>query len=126
MYSSECTQGVEVTTYDYDSARCPTGHSSLPSLLLLLVVLGVFGLVTAALAILLIAESILRPPRMTDGKALYLLRRLAPDDLGLPYERLNISVRDQRSAKPLSLALWWAPRNGDRAGAIGADRCARF
>ena len=42
-----------------------------------------------------IAVSLLHPPRMSDGKAMYVLRRMSPADLGLPYERVNFDVRDE-------------------------------
>jgi pimeloyl-ACP methyl ester carboxylesterase len=90
-------------------------------------VLIVFGVLTAALAAFFMAQSILRPPRMSDGKALYLLRRLAPDDLGLPYESLKFKVRDQRTGGALLLAAWWVPCRTDEPSAGGnarSDRCA--
>jgi len=62
---------------------------------------------------------------MTDGKALYLLKRLAPDDLGLPYERVMFTVRDERTGRPLSLAAWWVPCEGGGVTNGGkSDRCA--
>src|SRR5580692_646041 len=104
-----------------------SGHFSLAPLLLLSLVLLVFGGVTAALTALYMAESILRPPRMSDGKALYLLKRLAPDDLGLPYERVTFTVRDERTGRPLSLAAWWVPCEAGECSPSNdgrSDRCA--
>jgi pimeloyl-ACP methyl ester carboxylesterase len=103
-----------------------SGHLSLAPLVLLSLVLLVFGGVTAALTALYMAESILRPPRMSDGKALYLLKRLAPDDLGLPYERVIFTVRDERTGRPLSLAAWWVPceAEGMSPNEPKSDRCA--
>jgi pimeloyl-ACP methyl ester carboxylesterase len=54
--------------------------------------------------------SLLHPPRMSDGKALYVLRRMSPAELGMTYERVSFSVRDEAqrgSDKKLSLAGWW-------------------
>jgi len=102
-----------------------SGHFSLAPLFLLSLVLLVFGGVTAVLTALYMAESILRPPRMSDGKALYLLKRLAPDDLGLKYERVIYTVCDERTGKPLSLAAWWVPCEAGGASNHGkSDRCA--
>jgi pimeloyl-ACP methyl ester carboxylesterase len=95
-----------------------------PIVSLLLVLLGV-GLLTAAATALFMAEALLRPPRMTDGKALFLLRRLTPDDLGLAYERLDFTIRDEHTCKPLSLAAWWVPaEEGANADDVSRDRCA--
>ncbi len=102
-----------------------SGHFSLAPLILLSLVLLVFGGVTAALTALYMAESILRPPRMSNGKALYLLKRLAPDDLGLAYERVTFTVRDEWTGRPLSLAAWWIPCGaGDPSNDGKSDRCA--
>jgi|GEM_PF-6716355 len=59
----------------------------LAGVLVVIAVVG-FGLVTY-----LMAMALLRPPRMGAGKAMYFLRRLAPDDLGLPYEKVSFQVR---------------------------------
>jgi pimeloyl-ACP methyl ester carboxylesterase len=77
-------------------------------MLLLLVMLAVLMLLLAA-ATLLLALIILSPPRMTDGKALYLLQRLTPADLNMQFEPIKFTVRDQRSGKPLDIAAWWIP-----------------
>jgi hypothetical protein len=71
----------------------------------------------AALTITLIARMILRPPRMTDGKAMYLLHRLSPGDLGLNFENQNFTIRDQTN-KPLTIAGWWIPAQ------LQSGRCA--
>jgi pimeloyl-ACP methyl ester carboxylesterase len=72
-----------------------------------------FAVVLLALAVLLavgtiigMALMLLRPPRMTDGKAIYRLRRLSPGDLGLPFEDLTFNIRDEHG-RPLRLAAWW-------------------
>jgi hypothetical protein len=56
-----------------------------------------------------IALSLLRPPRMSDGKALYVLRRMSPADIGLSYERVTFDVRDEAnrgSDQKISMAAW--------------------
>jgi pimeloyl-ACP methyl ester carboxylesterase len=81
------------------------------SLLLLLAVLLVAGAIFTAVLAYLIAQSILRPPRMSDGKAVYVLGRLAPGDLGLQYTVVTFPVRDSAhpSGPALDLAAWWIP-----------------
>src|SRR5688500_5458388 len=53
------------------------------------------GVLLTAATVFLMAWPLLRPPRMTDGKAAWLLRRLSPGDLGLPYEDVSFPVRDE-------------------------------
>ena len=77
------------------------------SLLLVFIVVGVL-LVTGTAWVF--ALSLLRPPRMSDGKALYVLRRMSPADIGLTYERVTFDVRDAAnpgSDKKLAMAAWW-------------------
>ena len=79
------------------------------SLISLLLVLLALGLLTAAAAAALMALGLLRPPRMNDGKALYLLRRLSPWDLGMPFEEVSFVVTDEASGGRLGIAGWWIP-----------------
>jgi len=58
----------------------------------------------------LMAHFLLRPPRMTDGKAAWVLKRLSPLDIGLSFMPINFSVRDELTKKPLRIAAWWIPR----------------
>ncbi len=55
------------------------------------------------------AGMLLKPPRMTDGKATWVLKRLSPGDLGLQFEDVSFQVRDARDGKPLKIAGWWIP-----------------
>lgn len=82
----------------------------------LIAMLLLSGLLASLAAIALMAEALLRPPRMNDGKAVYLLRRLSPGDLGLKFEEVWFGLRDERGA-PLRLAAWWIPATHD------SDRC---
>ena len=91
----------------------PMAHA----VLLFIAMVLVTGAVISIIAIWLMASLLLHPPRMTDGKALYVLRRLTPADVGLPYETMNFIVRDERE-QPLKIAGWWIPN----ASANG--RCA--
>jgi pimeloyl-ACP methyl ester carboxylesterase len=78
-------------------------HGSFVTLVLMLLLGGV-ALVFAT--VLLMAWSLVHPPRMTDGKAMYRLGRLSPGDLGLAFEDLKFQIRD-RDGSPLPIAAWW-------------------
>jgi alpha-beta hydrolase superfamily lysophospholipase len=80
-----------------------------------LVMLAVL-LVVVAGTLTLLAHAILHPPRMTDGKAAYVLKRLSPGDLAMRFEPARFEVRDEHAGKPLSIAGWWIPHpsGGDR------------
>lgn len=82
----------------------------------MLLMLLACGAVTAMAAVVLMAFSLLRPPRMTDGKAVWLLKRLSPGDLGLEFEDVTFQVRDDRG-RLIRLAGWWMPHPE------GARRC---
>src|SRR6476660_3641260 len=77
----------------------------LAMLVLMLVVVGV-GL--CAVAAGLMAWSLTHPPRMGDGKAMWVHKLLPPGDLGLEFEDVKFVVRDERG-KRLSIAGWWIP-----------------
>src|SRR4051812_34970651 len=55
------------------------------------------------------ALKLLRPPRMTDGKAVYLLKRLSPGDLGLAYGDVSFKIRDEQTGEPLEITGWSIP-----------------
>ena len=78
----------------------------------LLAVMLLLGAALAAGLVMLMAQLLLRPPRMTDGKAVYRLQRLSPGDLGLHFEDMVFAVRDERSGQTLHLAAWWIPHRG--------------
>jgi pimeloyl-ACP methyl ester carboxylesterase len=67
---------------------------------------------------LAMAKFLLSPPRMTDGAALWILKRIGPDDLGLPWENLSFHVHDERSHTKLKVTAWWIP------AAAPSSRCA--
>ncbi|HEX4794803.1 MAG TPA: alpha/beta fold hydrolase [Humisphaera sp.] len=75
--------------------------------LLLVLLLG--GIVSVIAAVVVMALSLLRPPRMTDVKALWVLRRVSPLDVGLAYEEMDFAVRDEPSGGRLRIAGWWIP-----------------
>jgi pimeloyl-ACP methyl ester carboxylesterase len=70
------------------------------------------GLLLFLLAAFLMARGLLRPPRMSDGKASYLLNRISPADLGLAFKPISFVVRDEQSRQPLALTAWWIPAAG--------------
>jgi hypothetical protein len=82
---------------------------SMPPLLSLTLLLLVIGLLAAGGAIWVMAYALVHPPRMGDGKALALLKRLSPADVGLAFEDVSFTVRDSRTGEPLRLAAWWMP-----------------
>lgn len=86
------------------------------SLLTLAGVLLALGGFLAAAVVVLMAWSLVRPPRMTDGKAAWLLQRLSPGDLNMPYEDATFDVRDVRTGEVLRLKGWWIPRAGSPGG----------
>src|SRR5688572_18236130 len=79
-----------------------------PFLALAAVLLGV-GLLLCAAIVILLARSLVTPPRMTDGKATWVLQRLSPGDLGLIFEDVSFELRDAATAAPLRIAAWWIP-----------------
>lgn len=74
--------------------------------LILMLIGGCAALCAAAAG--LMAWSLVHPPRMTDAKALWLLRRLTPADLALPFEDLRFQIRDEQGRR-LTIAAWWVP-----------------
>jgi pimeloyl-ACP methyl ester carboxylesterase len=75
---------------------------------MLVVILLAGGVVLCAGAAVLMAWSLTHPPRMNDGKAMWVLRRLSPADLGLGFEELSFAVRDEKGGR-LKIAAWWIP-----------------
>src|SRR4051812_9835381 len=71
-----------------------------------------------ALMAYLMARFLLRPPRMTDGKAAWLLKRLTPLDLGLAFTPLSFTIRDELAKQPLQIAAWWIPHNNSNTTTI--------
>jgi pimeloyl-ACP methyl ester carboxylesterase len=92
-------------------------------LVILGMVLLVAGLVLGATMVALMARSLLRPPRMSDGKAAWFLKRLSPGDLGLPFEELSFDVRGEHTGRALRISGWWIPTDGGDAHRRASDRC---
>jgi len=79
------------------------------NLLILALVLLMAGGILATVTAYLMAWALLHPPRMTDGRAAWRLKRLSPGDLRLEFYDLAYTVRDEATGKPLKLAAWWIP-----------------
>jgi hypothetical protein len=79
-----------------------------PFFTLSLLLVGALLVLTAAV-VLMMMRMLLSPAPMTDAKAAYLLKRLSPGDLGLHFQRLEFTVRDEPTRKDLKLAAWWIP-----------------
>src|SRR4051812_42836510 len=78
--------------------------------LIFLLVFLLIGVLLVTFVARVIALSLLHPPRMSDGKAMYILRRMSPADLGLTYERVTFHLRDEAargSDKKIAMAAWW-------------------
>ncbi len=73
--------------------------------ILVLLACGALALLAAAW---LMARLLLHPPRYTDARAAWLLKRLSPGDLGLAFEPMDFPVRSA-SAGNVDLAAWWIP-----------------
>lgn len=78
-------------------------------MLILALILIVSAMFLAAIVVYLMAQTLLKPPRMNDGKAAYVLKRLSPGDLELTFEDAPFDVRDERTGSTLRLAGWWIP-----------------
>jgi uncharacterized protein len=63
-----------------------------------------------AISVVLLAWARVRPPRLTDARALVFLKRLSPDDLSLPFEVLQFQVPQHgESGAMIRLAAWFVP-----------------
>lgn len=89
----------------------------LAAVILLLMLLAV-GAGLVALVCRLMAKVLLSPPRMTDGRAAWIVKRLSPADLGMPFEEVSFVVHDERTRGKLKIAAWWIASVGI------SERCA--
>ena len=81
------------------------------------VLLGVVAAGLCAILVYMMARHLLTPPRMTDGKAMYLLRRLTPEDLGLPFEAACLDFhKSDRAVRTASSEQVRRPVNRDGVG----------
>jgi pimeloyl-ACP methyl ester carboxylesterase len=77
-------------------------------MILAIIMLAVAALL-CAIIILAMSRMLLIPKRMTDGRALVVLQRLTPSDLGLEFQPVEFQVIDEDSKQKLKLAAWWIP-----------------
>ena len=73
----------------------------------LILVLAAVGIAIFVIIAALLGDALLKPPRMNDGKALYLYQRLSPADLGLNYTDLQFEICN--GSDSIKLAGWWMP-----------------
>src|SRR5258706_5736076 len=90
----------------------------LPGALILALMLLAVGVILVGFVCLTMAKFLLSPPRMTDGAALWILKRIGPEDLGLPFEEMSFHILDERTRGKLKIAAWWIP------AASPSPRCA--
>lgn len=83
------------------------------SVVLLVILLCLALLVVVAGTVVGLSRFLLRPSRMNDGKAMYLLGRLDPTDLGLAFEPCRFDVPDGRG-RSIAIAGWWIDAAADR------------
>ena len=81
---------------------------------LAVMMIGVLVLLLAGL-MLAMAGFLLAPPRMEDGKALWVLKRVSPVDLGLRFEPLVFEVEDRQNPGRLKMRAWWLPGPAESA-----------
>jgi pimeloyl-ACP methyl ester carboxylesterase len=65
------------------------------------------GLLTWVLASIATAWVLLRPVRMTPGRAMARFGRMSPSDMGLRYEQERFEVLDSSSRRRLAMSGWW-------------------
>lgn len=87
--------------------NCPLCYRELLRLGMFLQVLTASLIAASAwlLAVVLLTLARLRPPRLTEIRALYVLKRMTPQDLGLPFEPRSFIVH-RANGKSLHLATW--------------------
>jgi alpha-beta hydrolase superfamily lysophospholipase len=84
----------------------------------LVILLIVILILLLGVSVVMMALFLLRPPRMTDGKAAYVLKRLSPGDLGLTYSTTTFVVRDEASGGTLPIAAWWIPCSSENGKCV--------
>jgi uncharacterized protein len=82
--------------------------------------IALVGLALTAAVILAASQILVHPPRMTDGRAMAILKRLSPADLGLEFQDFTFDIRDEQTGASLRMAGWWIrnPRGDDRCAIV--------
>ncbi len=79
------------------------------NLLILAGILVCIGVLLTVALVWLMARGVLRPKRMNDAKAVYVLKRLSPGDLSMAFEEDIFEVIDESNGRPIRLPAWWIP-----------------
>jgi uncharacterized protein len=87
-------------------------------LLILAAVLIAGGIFFISIITVLMGLVLIRPRRMTDGRALAILRRLSPADLGMEFEECVFEILDESTGGKIRIAAWWIPL------AVNSGKCA--
>jgi pimeloyl-ACP methyl ester carboxylesterase len=83
-------------------------------IVVLALVMIAIALVFSGALIVAMAVMLLRPRRMRDARAIYMLQRLSPADLGLEFEDVSFQVIDQSNGQKMTIAAWWIPNTEAR------------
>jgi pimeloyl-ACP methyl ester carboxylesterase len=75
--------------------------------MVLAIIMFAVAIALCAMVIFAMARMLLIPKRMTDGRALVVLQRLTPTDLGLEFQPVEFQVIDENTKRNLRLAAWW-------------------
>jgi uncharacterized protein len=94
------------------SRPCHHTIAAIDWLIFILILMACGGLL-AAIVVWAMARVMLRPVRMTDARAVWLLKRLSPGDLSLPFAPMSFRVRDEDTGRVLNLAAWWIPAGNE-------------
>jgi pimeloyl-ACP methyl ester carboxylesterase len=75
--------------------------------LILAAVMASIGIAAGIGMIVILAFMLVRPKRMSDGRALIVLGRLSPADLGMEFESVSYQVIDESTGGKIKIAGWW-------------------
>ena len=79
----------------------------MPSYVMLILMLLVFGAIITGAVVVTLVFAMLRPPRLTDGRAIWILQRLSPGDFGLTGRQVDVLalIMQGKSNKAICRAL---------------------
>jgi|GEM_PF-732202 len=90
--------------------------------ILLFIMMLLLGLAVLLLSLVwIMSQMLIAPSRMSDAKAVYLLKRLSPGDLQMHFEEVSFQVRDERTTMRIKIAGWWIPCRKDEDGKMKHD-----
>ena len=76
-------------------------------LLLLAAVMIAIAVLFYGAGLVAMAFMLIRPRRMTQGRAILHLQRLTPADLGLEFETVSFNIIDESNGRRMTIAGWW-------------------